>query len=114
MRNGYRKFLTLLLILPFGLFAQGDRPGAPVLLRGAGHASEMDGRGTLNDDCESATSITCGSSTMGSTLVALPDNPPECGTPISAPGVWYSFTGVSGTVILSTCADHGYDTKINV
>ncbi len=39
---------------------------------------------------------------------------PECGTSISAPGVWYSFTAGPGTVILSTCAEHGYDTKINV
>jgi len=70
--------------------------------------------GIPNDDCESATPITCGSSTSGSTLFALADGPPECGTPISAPGVWYTFSGVSGTVILSTCADHGYDTKINV
>lgn len=67
-----------------------------------------------NDDCEGAIPITCGSSTSGSTTFAQADGPPECGTPISAPGIWYSISGVSGTVILSTCADHGYDTKINV
>ncbi len=67
-----------------------------------------------NDDCESATPIACGSSTSGSTSTALGDGPPPCGTDITAPGVWYTFTGVSGAVILSTCADHGYDTKINV
>ena len=114
MHNGYPYFLTLSLIFPLGLSAQGDAPGPLLLPHGSSQETAIEGRGTLNDDCESATSITCGSSTIGSTLVALPDNPPECGTPISAPGVWYSFTGVSGTVILSTCADHGYDTKINV
>ena len=67
-----------------------------------------------NDDCESATPIICGSSTSGSTTTALADGPPECGTSVSAPGVWYSITGLSGTVILNTCAGTDYDTKINV
>ncbi len=67
-----------------------------------------------NDDCESAIPITCGSSTTGSTMLAQADGPPECGTPISAPGVWYSISGASGTVILNTCSAPGYDTKINV
>ncbi len=67
-----------------------------------------------NDDCESGIPITCGSTTQGSTLFALADGPPECGTTVSASGIWYTFTGISGTVILSTCADHDYDTKLNV
>ena len=67
-----------------------------------------------NDDCESATPITCGNPVSGSTATASADGAPECGTTVSAPGVWYTFTGIDGTVILSTCADHGYDTKINV
>lgn len=68
-----------------------------------------------NDACEGALPITCGSTTAGSTTGAH-DDPiaTDCGTGISAPGVWYTFSGVSGTVVLSTCADHGYDTKINV
>ncbi len=70
--------------------------------------------GIPNDDCETAIPIACGSSTSGSTQFAQADGPPECGTGISAPGIWYTFTGVAGTVILSTCADHGYDTKLNV
>ena len=77
-----------------------------------GTAGEM--IGIPNDDCETATTITCGSSTSGSTTFAQAVGAIECGTPVSAPGIWYTFSGVSGTVILSTCADHGYDTKINV
>lgn len=67
-----------------------------------------------NDLCEQAIPITCGAFVSGSTATATADGAPECITSVDAPGVWYSFTGLSGTVILSTCADHGYDTKINV
>ncbi len=67
-----------------------------------------------NDDCETSIPIACGSITEGSTAIAIGDGPPECGTPISAPGVWYNISGVSGTVILSTCAAPGFDTKLNV
>ncbi len=67
-----------------------------------------------NDDCEGAQPITCGTTTFGTTVGVAEDAVPECGTSISAPGVWYSFTAGPGTVVLSTCADHSYDTKINV
>ncbi len=67
-----------------------------------------------NDDCEGAQPITCGTTTFGTTVGVAEDVVPECGTSISAPGVWYSFTAGPGAVILSTCAEHGYDTKINV
>lgn len=70
--------------------------------------------GITNDDCESAQPITCGTTVSGTTEGALPDAPPDCGTTITAPGVWYSFVGTGGTVVLSTCSDPGYDTKINV
>lgn len=67
-----------------------------------------------NDYCEQGIPITCGAFVSGSTETATEDAAPECVTAVTAPGVWYTFTGLSGTVILSTCADHGYDTKINV
>ncbi len=67
-----------------------------------------------NDDCGQPIPLECGAFISGSTETATDDGAPECVTSVSAPGIWYSFTGISGTVILSTCADHGYDTKINV
>ena len=72
------------------------------------------GGGIANDDCETAQPITCGTTVSGTTVGALPDSPPDCITTITAPGVWYSFQGSGGTVVLSTCGDPGYDTKINV
>jgi hypothetical protein len=79
----------------------------------AGTLSAQSG-GLLNDYCEGAITIQCGSNTPGTTLNALADVVADCGTGIQAPGVWYTFTGVSGAVVLSTCADHGYDTRLNV
>ncbi|MBK9760791.1 MAG: T9SS type A sorting domain-containing protein [Flavobacteriales bacterium] len=73
-----------------------------------------EGAGPANDLCESPVTITCGSTTLGSTLGAQDDVAPGCGTGVTAPGVWYSFSGVEGTVVLSTCADFDYDTRINV
>ena len=67
-----------------------------------------------NDFCENAIPIICGSTTTGTTTDAQLDPATDCVTEISAPGVWYSFTGVEGTVVLSTCSAPGYDTKINV
>jgi len=67
-----------------------------------------------NDDCGNDQPITCGSSTYGNTALAMEDGTPECGTPVTAPGLWYGISGAGGTVVLSTCADHDYDTKINV
>lgn len=85
---------------------------------GAGHGGSLPstppGGGIANDDCETAQPINCGTTVQGTTVGALPDSPPDCGTDITAPGVWYSFLGNGGTVVLSTCSDPGYDTKINV
>ncbi|MCB9184597.1 MAG: hypothetical protein H6591_11835 [Flavobacteriales bacterium] len=66
------------------------------------------------DHCQGALPIACGQTVQGSTADATADEVPECGTSITAPGVWYSFTGNGGQMILSTCPDNTFDTKLNV
>ncbi len=67
-----------------------------------------------NDACANPQAVACGTSVTGSTLTATTDVGPFCGTAISAPGVWYTVQGVSGSVTVSTCAQFDFDTKINV
>lgn len=67
-----------------------------------------------NDYCQGATPIICYQSLSGSTLDATPDAVEGCGTGIQAPGVWYTFTGISDPVVLSTCESTDYDTRINI
>lgn len=66
------------------------------------------------DDCGGAQPIACGQALAGSTAGATPDAPPACGTSYSAPGVWYTVTGINGTATATTCPDPAYDTKLNV
>lgn len=66
------------------------------------------------DACQGAAPIACGQVVDGNTDDAAPDNAPECGTGIQAPGEWYTFSGVDGQVILSTCPNSAYDTRLNV
>ncbi len=66
------------------------------------------------DFCSMAISLPCGASLSGNTTQALDD--PEafaCGTDISAPGIWYTFVGDGQNVIIATCTQYGYDTKLN-
>ena len=77
-----------------------------------------------NDDCEDAIGpLAVGSVTSGSTTTATVDEPPslDCGTAVTAPGVWYSVVGTGNTMTASTCNDGdpstggaNYDTKISV
>lgn len=66
------------------------------------------------DACEGAAPIACGETLSGTTVDATGDNVEGCGTDITAGGVWYTFTGTDAQVILTTCPDPGYDTKLNV
>ncbi|MGB5659001.1 MAG: hypothetical protein WBO54_05910, partial [Thermoanaerobaculia bacterium] len=76
------------------------------------------------DFCEDAVGpLAVGSVTPGTTIGATPDEPPsiDCGTAVTAPGVWYTVTGTGNTMTASTCNDGdpatggaGYDTKISV
>lgn len=67
-----------------------------------------------NDACENAIAITCNSVVSGTTIDATDDAVAECGTTISAPGVWYSLVGTGEQVVVTTCPDNQYDTKLNV
>jgi hypothetical protein len=67
-----------------------------------------------NDDCAGALPIACGLSAVGNTATATTDTAPTCGTSITAPGVWFSASGLLGTVTITTCPDTEYDTKLNV
>jgi hypothetical protein len=66
------------------------------------------------DACQGAAPISCGQVVDGNTNDATTDNAPECVTGIQAPGEWYTFSGVEGQVILSTCPNSAYDTRLNV
>ncbi len=70
-----------------------------------------------NDLCEDAIAVSCGDSVMGTTINSTLDAAPECGTPLTSPGVWYSLTddsGLAGNITLSLCNDTDYDSKISV
>ncbi len=77
-----------------------------------------------NDVCEDAIGpLAVGSVTAGSTAFATLDEPPslDCGTAVTAPGVWYTVTGTGNTMTASTCNDGNpstggadFDTKISV
>ena len=82
------------------------------------------GQAAANDDCEDAIGpLAVGSVTSGTTTTASVDEPPDidCGTAVTAPGVWYSVVGIGNTMTASTCNDSdpstgsaNYDTKISV
>ncbi len=68
-----------------------------------------------NDLCADAIGpLSAGSSTDGSTAGATMDAAPDCGTEVTAPGVWYTVTGTGNTMTASTCSGASYDTKLSV
>ena len=92
-------------ITPYG--ANGDVPGC--VTQSFTTIVPMNG-----DFCNQAISLPCGTSVSGNTTLAYPD--PEaftCGTPIEAPGIWFTFVGNGQNTVLSTCAQYGYDIKLN-
>ncbi|MDA0863331.1 MAG: T9SS type A sorting domain-containing protein [Bacteroidetes bacterium] len=70
------------------------------------------------DYCFEARPITCGDTVTGDTLSATVEaGLTDCGTSITAPGVWYVFednSGLASEVLLSTCNQADYDTKLYV
>ncbi len=73
-----------------------------------------------NDLCENAISLECGDSVTGTTTGALLDNDvagADCGTTITAPGVWYTIddnSGLAGSITATLCNGTDYDSKISV
>lgn len=68
----------------------------------------------VNDACSAALPIACGETASGSTEGATADAVSDCGTSITAPGVWYALLGTGQQVVVTTCPDNTYDTKLNV
>ncbi len=71
-------------------------------------------QGLAGEDCSDASPISCGNSVSGSTIDALDDDVPYCGTSNTTAGVWYTFTGDGSNVTLSMCGAADYDTKLSV
>ncbi|MBL7950761.1 MAG: T9SS type A sorting domain-containing protein [Flavobacteriales bacterium] len=68
-----------------------------------------------NAQCGGAIGIACGGSVEGDTQEGFFLPGITCGAAyISAPGLWYSFTGNGQTMTLSTCDAADFDTKISV
>ncbi|MBV1923687.1 MAG: CUB domain-containing protein [Flavobacteriaceae bacterium] len=69
-----------------------------------------------NDTCAGALPIACGDTVSGDTSLATNTGADTCTTTWTAPDVYYTFTdtGVAQDVILFTCDQAGYDTKISV
>lgn len=67
-----------------------------------------------NDLCPNATVLEPFVVVSGTTVDATPDPVPDCGTSISAPGVWYLTIGTGNTMSVQTCLGATYDTKLNV
>lgn len=87
-----RSLLTAFILLPASVIAQ-----------------------PINDDCTNATGIACSQVASGTTTNATDDNSaPTCMTGVTAPGVWYAFSGNGQQVTATTCPDNQYDTKLNV
>ncbi|MBW2939095.1 HYR domain-containing protein, partial [Aureisphaera sp. CAU 1614] len=82
--------------------------------RGIWEAPLFGGAPPTNDLCLNADPITCGQTVSGDTTMATFDGAPFCDTSNTAPGVWYTFTGIEGITNLSTCNQASYDTKISV
>ena len=72
---------------------------------------------TLNDICSQAIPVTCGNSYSGTTASATSTGDPNliCGANAAGThvGVWYSFTGIGGSVSLNTTTSAA-GTKVNV
>jgi hypothetical protein len=68
----------------------------------------------LNDECVDAEYIEPFSIVNGTTIDATFDPAPDCGTAVTAPGVWYAVFGTGNTLTASTCLFPDYDTKLNV
>lgn len=67
-----------------------------------------------NDLCADPLFLEPWTAVTGFTTDATYDDVPDCGTSISAPGVWYVTVGTGNTMTAHTCFGADYDTKINV
>jgi hypothetical protein len=66
-----------------------------------------------NDNCSNAQTMAIGDTVTGDTSLATEDNITLCGTPTSAPGLWYLVNGNGNNLTVSLCGS-SYDTLITV
>lgn len=66
--------------------------------------------------CDNAEDITCDDQTLSGTTIGYPSNALDfCGTSgTSAPGRFYIFEGTGDTVVVNTCENTNFDTKLFV
>ncbi|HNW98585.1 MAG TPA: choice-of-anchor L domain-containing protein, partial [Bacteroidales bacterium] len=69
-----------------------------------------------NDQCAGAIAITCPSSTPGTTVGATTTGDPTatCGTTITAPGVWYTYTSTGVNDVTVSLCGSSLDTKLSI
>ncbi len=71
-----------------------------------------------NDFCDTAIDVgALPASVDGTTIGATVDDTvaPECGTTVTAPGVWYAVTGTGNSITASLCGGNtSYDSKLSV
>ena len=69
----------------------------------------------LNDTCENAVPIACGSVTNGTTVGATPETVPVgCYANNLSGSVWYTFTGNGQNILLSLCVGTTFDTQLSI
>ena len=81
---------------------------------GRGGKRRLKGAPSSNNDlCVNALALQ--SFQTGSTVSATVDNVGHCGSSYNtAPGVWYTVTGISGPITVDTCNASDFDTQISV
>jgi hypothetical protein len=67
-----------------------------------------------NDACANAIAVACGNTYTGTTTNATDDIALNCGTNVTAAGVWYVLQGSNEQLTISTCVGSAYDTRLNV
>lgn len=69
-----------------------------------------------NATCATAAPATCGQVINGTTTGGSISTAPTCdGVSITSPGVWYSFTGSGGPMVLTTCGTNtNFDTRLSI
>lgn len=105
----------LTLSTDYDLYLTEDCPGGAGIRRGPWSFTTLDTAPEDNAFCETASGLTCGSTAEGNTAMGVLATLPYCGSAyVTAPGLWYTFTGDGNDVTLSTCNDAEFDTRISV
>ena len=100
-----------------GATDEGEDPNGQNSLFKAGSAYIFEpGTISSNDLCTNAISVVSGDTVNGTTRIATSSGAPsfDCGTSITAPGIWYQFSGNGNLISLDLCSGTNFDTKLFV